>query len=836
MLLLCMTMLIWTPLFCAGQSSSCIDEYPIDACRIFQSNGQCQTDVGNLCKVTCGKCSLGPVFRPPLQQTPPQPVTRPQPVACNDRDAQCSTWVASGYCFTVNEVARLCPRSCNSCVQIAGPTSGTWTGWGPFGSCSKACGPGLKTQYRTCIGTSCIGSSSRSHSCFLQACPEPKGRWEIWGAYGSCSVTCGRGERTRFRRCIGINCIGSSSSTTNCVKPLCAIEPLPFSPLLPDISFIIPNIPTIPDISDFKRIRGCTDDRFCKSYIAFNPGKCSESLVAAACMKACGKCKGGSTGTLGKWTRWGSCSKTCGAGTRTRTRKCSGRCVETLKQTEKCTIRKTCPKKPPKKSKWSTWGAYSSCTRKCGGGTKTKKRRCLYGKSCKGSSTSTTKCNVQKCKKRGWSPWSKYSKCTKSCGGGTRTRTRKCYGIFCGLGSSRQTEKCNVQKCTTTKGVWDNWGPYSKCTKTCGTTGTQTRKRKCKTTNCVGSSTSSKKCNQKRCIPSSSGSWSKCTKTCGIGTQYKFDSSSCTSASSPRCLRTFRACNKQRCPNKSCPRPKKLRYGSNHACCESAESNVQRIIGGDGASIQNWPWMILVLTGEVCAGTLIHRQWVLTAAHCLSSNPVDRRKTQIYAGIEKYSDHHKTNPIAIERVIIHPEFNSKTLNNDIALIELKQPLLMKSTIRFVDLPFGEETPIDSICYTTGWGVTHPDATVESEQLQKVSLQNFDMAYCRKQYKIGKNSEAQKAMISTTTKFLCAGSLTDNRDTCYGDSGGSLVCQRCSSCRWYIAGITTFGFPGTCGRVGYPGLYVKVRSYENWIASYVTELTRGRKSCPYKYGP
>lgn len=62
--------------------------------------------------------------------------------------------------------------------------------------------------------------------------------------------------------------------------------------------------------------------------------------------------------------------------------------------------------------------------------------------------------------------------------------------------------------------------------------------------------------------------------------------------------------------------------------------------------------------------------------------------------------------IPIQRVIIHPGFNSTHMDQDVALLELALPAPMSYTIQPVCLP----SPVHSFaetaeCYITGWGST-----------------------------------------------------------------------------------------------------------------------------------
>ena len=77
-------------------------------------------------------------------------------------------------------------------------------------------------------------------------------------------------------------------------------------------------------------------------------------------------------------------------------------------------------------------------------------------------------------------------------------------------------------------------------------------------------------------------------------------------------------------------------------------------------------------------------------------------------------------------------------------------------------------------------------------------------------------------------MICAGHSDGKRDACTFDSGGPLICQRCESCSFYIAGIVSFG--RTCGETY--GVYTRVSTFEPWITSITGKQGNAQtKSCP-----
>uniref|UniRef100_A0A8C2B7E8 Peptidase S1 domain-containing protein n=1 Tax=Cyprinus carpio TaxID=7962 RepID=A0A8C2B7E8_CYPCA len=60
-------------------------------------------------------------------------------------------------------------------------------------------------------------------------------------------------------------------------------------------------------------------------------------------------------------------------------------------------------------------------------------------------------------------------------------------------------------------------------------------------------------------------------------------------------------------------------------CGRTPVTTRSRIVGGQNASAGHWPWQasLLLLSRHICGGSLINKQWVLSAAHCVhgSSKP-----------------------------------------------------------------------------------------------------------------------------------------------------------------------------------------------------------------------
>jgi len=242
--------------------------------------------------------------------------------------------------------------------------------------------------------------------------------------------------------------------------------------------------------------------------------------------------------------------------------------------------------------------------------------------------------------------------------------------------------------------------------------------------------------------------------------------------------------------------------------CGVAEVKGVRVIAGTTPPRGAWPWQILLTYKRfpMCGGTLISPRWVVTAAHCVYRRESIPSFFKITVGEHDRSKREGSEEdYTVEKVIRHPQYDTRHLNNDIALLKLNRPVTFNKYVQPACLP-SQDPPVGSQCYITGWGKTHHPGSMTTV-LQQGLLPVVSNYRCdAKNYR--------SLGIHVTEDMVCGGSGgTDRISGCHGDSGGPFVCQ--FNGKWELHGSVSHGSP-RCRSTDSYTVFSRTMHFKEWI--------------------
>jgi trypsin len=226
-----------------------------------------------------------------------------------------------------------------------------------------------------------------------------------------------------------------------------------------------------------------------------------------------------------------------------------------------------------------------------------------------------------------------------------------------------------------------------------------------------------------------------------------------------------------------------------------------QIVGGSQAAAHAYPFMItygFAPQDHYCGGSLLSNQWVLTAAHCVYGS----RSSDWYitAGDHRISVSGEGEQVRrAAKVIIHPNYNDTTYDNDIALIKLSSPVTLNSVVKTIAR--GTLPAAGTSLRVIGWGDQADGAEDYADTLRQVSVPLRSEASCSEAYGDGVNGN-----------MFCAGLRQGGKDSCQADSGGPIF-QRVNN-TYRQVGIVSWG--NGCAQSGQFGVYTKLQNYSSWI--------------------
>ncbi|XP_037957454.1 trypsin-like [Teleopsis dalmanni] len=241
------------------------------------------------------------------------------------------------------------------------------------------------------------------------------------------------------------------------------------------------------------------------------------------------------------------------------------------------------------------------------------------------------------------------------------------------------------------------------------------------------------------------------------------------------------------------------------SCVDAATEISGRVVGGTAAATNAAPYIVSLQQNSVhyCAGSILNVNWVVTAAHCLTSKSQVLSSTLVAGSNNVGGTASTTQKRAISSYVINDLYTGGTAPYDIGLVYTSTAFTFGFAVAAISLPASGSTPTGS-ANLYGWGSTsttsvpsYPTQLQVAANIPIISLSSCESA-------LG----AKGTDVHSTN--ICTGPLTGGIGICTSDSGGPLVQNN------VLIGIVSWGkLP--CGQANSPSVYVKVSSFVAWIS-------------------
>lgn len=221
-----------------------------------------------------------------------------------------------------------------------------------------------------------------------------------------------------------------------------------------------------------------------------------------------------------------------------------------------------------------------------------------------------------------------------------------------------------------------------------------------------------------------------------------------------------------------------------------SDGAVGRVIGGSSVQPGALPFYGHFEGEVMCGGFLAAEDVFVTAAHCLEKGFPGR----IRIGATQTVSNNEGQEVSVCSAIIHPANNMKSMENDIAILKLCDPVFITSYGEYNRNPnYPGNTGVD--IFMIGFGRTNVNGGL-SPLLQKAKADYLDNDTCAARYDKYNGDQT-----------FCADAPTAG--ICYGDSGGPTL-----DSSNMVVGLNSY-IVDTCAS-SYPDFFTRISSYSSWL--------------------
>uniref|UniRef100_W8CDY6 Serine protease SP24D n=1 Tax=Ceratitis capitata TaxID=7213 RepID=W8CDY6_CERCA len=226
--------------------------------------------------------------------------------------------------------------------------------------------------------------------------------------------------------------------------------------------------------------------------------------------------------------------------------------------------------------------------------------------------------------------------------------------------------------------------------------------------------------------------------------------------------------------------------------------NQGRIVGGENAVEGAFPYQVsLRFSGShICGASIISRQYVISAAHCVGDEDDDGNYfvyAASYFSIRAGTTQRLMGGVVVQVTNIVVNENYGNFLHDLALLRLETPLIYSNNIKAIPLAT-TEVPTGGSVIISGWGALSTTGSSPTK-LQWNTARALSRLQCLSSIGVASNA------------LLCLGHEANN-GACFGDSGGPAAYNG------ELVGVASFVVSG-CGSTN-PDGYAKISAHVDWI--------------------